>query len=239
MKSLPTLATALLLLNGMAGCKWHASQTHSSAEASHTQAAESAAASVPPAHVAEPAPWLLSYAGKASNDLEADKRFPAFLRSHISSKPVNYWVEGPSVPSKDVRDFLGGLGDDVQTMENRYVVASGCPLHDCTENAMLWADTVTGATVYAASLEAHTTSEHGHGNHLWIFSNFPLSAGTLPTALLTAIGSWTQQGSDPDYQTIISDATIVEPSGAQIELTPADVHAWQPGMPTRSNEQKG
>lgn len=235
MKSFRTLVTGFLLLNGMAGCKWHASQTQGSAEAPHTQAATSAAASTQPAHVAEPAPWLLSYAGKASNDLEADKRFPAFLRSHISSKPVNYWVDGPSVPSKDIREFLAGMGDDVQTMENRYVIASGCPQHDCTENGMLWADTVTGATMYAASLDAHTTSEHGHGSHLWMFSNFPLSAGTLPSSLLAAIGNWTQQPSDPDYQTFVSDVTIVEPSGAQIKLTPADVHAWQPGMPTRNN----
>ena len=135
---------------------------------------------------------MLAYAGKSSQELDADKRFPPFLRSHVSNKPTAYWIGGPSVPSKDVREFLSGLSDDVRVVDGRYVTGSGCPAHDCTENGLLWVDTATGATVYAASLDGQTATARGRSARLWMFSNAPLTAGALPPPLLDAIGGWTQ-----------------------------------------------
>ena len=227
-----SVAILALLFCLAQGCKpsHTPEQTSSGPAPSHAVAAAAASQNT---QVAEPAPWLLTYAGKAPNELKADKRFPAFLHTHVSSKPVDYWVGGASVPSNDVREFLSGEGEDVQAIEHRYVIATGCPAHDCTENGMLWSDTVTGATVYAASLDSHAAPAHGYAARLLLFPNFALRAGSFPPALLTAIGNWTQQSGDPDNDTVIANVTAVEPDGTQTKLTPADVHAWQPGMPTR------
>ncbi len=179
-----------------------------------------------------PAPWLLGFDGKSTNELVLDKHFPEFLRTHVMTRTVNYWIGKPTSPAKDALEFLHGPPDDVHVADGRYLTASACVPHDCPDRGLLWVDVTTGATVFAASVYATPTPILGNRAHLWMFSNVALQAATLPPTLTDAVARWSGGPNGDDTHTVITDVTLVQPNGKQMKLTPADVHAWAPATST-------
>lgn len=180
---------------------------------------------------ANSASWLLTFKGKSTNDLVHDRRFPAFLRTHVSTHTLAYWSKTRSVPASDALQFLGGPPDDVQVLENRYLIASACVPHDCGERGLLWVDTASGATVFAPSVWDTTTPALGDSSryHLYLFSNTALTPSSLPPTLIHAIATWSAvPNGDGTSHSQIGSVTLMQPDGTRTALTPADVHAWTP-----------
>ena len=138
-------------------------------------------------HAQTPAPWLLAFDGRSTNELALDKRFPGFLRTHVSTRKMTYWIGKPTEPAKDAVEFLHGPPEDVYVAEHRYVTASACVAHDATDCGMLWVDTQTGATVFAASVFRIPPPIAANSAHLWLFSNTELKPRALPPTLTSAI----------------------------------------------------
>ena len=175
----------------------------------------------------KPAPWLLAFDGKSTNALVMDKRFPPFLRTHVTNAPIRYWLsDKATAPAKDALDFLHGPPDVVRVAEKRYVVASACVPHDCMDRGLLWVDTLTGATVFAASVYTSPVPMTNNRAHLWLFTNALIQANTLPPTLLEHLSPWSAEPNGDGSKTAIAEVTLVEPNGTQLKLTSADVHAW-------------
>ena len=104
--------------------------------------------------------------------------------------------------------------------------------HDCTDRGLLWVDTQTGATIFAASVYAVPAPLATNRAHLWLFSNTAASPHNLPPTLTDAIAHWSAEPNGDDTHTLITDITLVQPNGEQAKLTPADAHTWQPSPAT-------
>lgn len=178
--------------------------------------------------------WLLDFESKSTNDLYHDKRFASFLRTNVSTRPLAYWVDSkPSIPAQDALEFLGGPSDIIHIVDHRFLTASACVPHDCTERGLLWVDTDTGNTVFAPSVADSTTPALGDGSryHLFLFTNCPFHWSNLPPTLLNDIATWSAQpDGDGTSHSRIGRVTLVEPDGTQIQLTAAEVHAWTPNQ---------
>lgn len=200
-------------------------------------AAPAQATSVAPAPT--PAVWLLAFNGKSTNALANDKRFPHFLRTHITNRKLSYWIGKPTSPAADAREFLGGPPNDVHVSDHRYLTASACVPHSCPDRGLLWVDTTTGATIFAASIYATATPILGNRAHLWLFTNTPLQQTALPPTLTSAIAQWSGEPNGDNTHTIITDITLVQPDGTQTKLSPGDVHAWEPSTPATGSQKPG
>lgn len=188
-----------------------------------------------PAHESAPAKWLLTYAGKSTNALMWNTRFRTFLRAHVTAQPQRYWGDKPSIPSQDALQFLGGPPDDVTVLENRYLIASACVPHDCTERGLLWVDTQTAATIFAPATWDQATPAYGDASRhrLFLFTNKPLQQSTLPPTLIDAIAHWSAQpNGDGTSHSIIGSVIVFQPNNTRLTLTPAAVHAWTPKTAT-------
>ncbi len=179
-------------------------------------------------HAQTPAPWLLTFDGKSTNELALDKRFPAFLHTHITTRKITYWINKPTVPAKDAMEFLHGPPDDVHVADHRYVTASACVAHDAVDCGLLWVDTQTGATVFAASVFRIPPPIATNSAHLWLFTNTKLDPKTLPPTLTEGIAQWSAHTNGDGTHTLITDITLVQPNGTQLRLSRDDAHTWQP-----------
>ena len=179
-------------------------------------------------HAQTPAPWLLTFDGKSTNELALDKRFPAFLHTHITTRKITYWINKPTEPAKDAMEFLHGPPDDVHAADHRYVTASACVAHDATDCGLLWVDTKTGATIFAAKIFRIPPPIATNSAHLWLFTNTKLNPKALPPTFTAAIATWSAATNGDNTHTLITDITLVQPSGTQLRLSRDDVHTWQP-----------
>ncbi len=175
-----------------------------------------------------PAPWLLAFDGKSTNALVQDHRLPAFLRTHITTRKLPYWTDQPTAPATDAISFLHGPPDDVHAINHRYVTASACVAHDAVDCGLLWVDTQTGTTVFAASVFRVPPPIATNSAHLWLFTNIKLDPKALPPTLTSAIGTWSAHTNGDGSHTLITDITLVQPNGAQLRLSREEVHTWQP-----------
>ena len=178
----------------------------------------------------KPAMWLLAFAGKETSDLANDPRFRQFLRTHVTRLPLVYWGDTPSKPYQNALNLLLGPGDDVRVLEHRYVTGNACAPHDCVDAGLFWADAQTGITIFAKC--SFAPSAMVSNTHLWLFTNAPMTAAELPATFAGAIYQWSTPADPKEGISVITQVSLVQPDGTQVEVAPANVYAWQPAAPS-------
>ncbi|RZA32796.1 MAG: DUF1311 domain-containing protein [Lysobacteraceae bacterium] len=124
-----------------------------------------------PATDASRAAWVLAYQGKSTNSFIWDRRTKRLVDSRV-----------PAALSSEVLSGLGGPPDPVLVTEGRYLAASGCVAHSCTDKGFFWIDARTGAGLGA----------YYSGDELLIGSN-SMRAGRIPAPAQHALRAWLQE----------------------------------------------
>lgn len=138
------------------------------------------------------ASWMLGYQGKSTNQFIWDARTKRLVDTRI-----------PADLADHVLDSLGGPPDPVRIVDDRYVSASACMAHNCTEKAFLWVDTKTGVGLGACYVpEALMIGSNG------------LSAGTIPPRARQALINWL---TEHDLRT--TSAAFIGAAGAKTALS--------------------
>jgi uncharacterized protein YecT (DUF1311 family) len=146
---------------------------------------------------AQPA-WLLAYRGKSTNELAWDGRTQRLVETLV-----------PSSVSAKVLPALGGPPDPVFVASDRYVSASACRPHSCTEKGFIWVDTQARIGLGAYAVDGD----------LLLGSN-GMSAPTIPEAARRALIDWL---TDNGLQT--ERAAFIGASGERVALHAPDFTA--------------
>lgn len=155
--------------------------------------------------------WLLSYQDKSTNALMWDKqhRFQALIKASMPSRTF----------SQRLLESFGGPPDPVLIRENRYVSASACEAHACTEKSFFWYDMKTGVAV-GATLGGwqyhvdHNTTRFDHPT-LVVASNTATSI-QLPEKSIFQIRTWLQQ-----YNAVPTKVSFINRKGHEEKLPKA------------------
>lgn len=154
------------------------------------------------------------------NDLNWDPRFLPLLKSAFPQKQWFWFDHHHFTPVANLIQTFIGVPGDVVLDNNRYVTADGCVPHDGFDRGMLWID--TGANpAHIIFVATQLISSLGPGDEtLWLFSSAHLNWTDLPPAFLTSLKRWQDKNNATGYPQHITIATLVQPSGEQINLTP-------------------
>gem|GEM_PF-1875466 len=151
--------------------------------------------------------WLMSYQNKSTNALIWDKqrRFQALIKASMPTRAF----------SQHLLESFGGPPDPVLIRENRYVSASACEAHACTEKSFFWYDMKTGIAVGATlgDWQYHVHQNSFDHPTLVVASNTATSL-QLPEKSIFQIRTWLQQ-----YRAIPAKVSFINRKG-QMEKLP-------------------
>ncbi|WP_442321497.1 hypothetical protein [Cernens ardua] len=149
----------------------------------------------------------MSYQNKSTNALIWDKqrRFQALIKASMPTRAF----------SQNLLESFGGPPDPVLIRENRYVSASACEAHECTEKSFYWYDTKTGIAVGATlgDWQYHVHQNSFDHPTLVVASNTATSL-QLPEKSIFQIRTWLQQ-----YRAIPAKVSFINRKG-QMEKLP-------------------
>jgi hypothetical protein len=131
------------------------------------------------------------------------------------------------MPVADIVSYFIGVPGNAILDGDRYVTADGCVPHTCDIlRGMLWIDTGTRpATVIFAATDTVDSVDYSkqiyeEQFHLWLFdSNNHRPVSSLPPAFLSSLKRWHQVNEANGYKQDIALVTIVQPDGAQLDIT--------------------
>ena len=155
------------------------------------------------------AEWLLSYAGKSSNELRWDKRIEKLIRSATPNDIVSMVLEG-----------LSGPPDPVYVVKNRFVSMSACVAHACPMKGFFWIDIQS-----KAGLGAVWGDDTNDPDRLLIGSNDTASDKLSAEAKL-ALTKWLAENSLHPNKVI-----FVEKTGKKIALNSTDFQPLEQFLP--------
>lgn len=187
----------------------------------------------PPEKVVPDAAWARDYA-TTQQDIKWDPHFIPMLRRAL---PQHQWFWRDHyrfLPLPELVRLYIGVPGTVTLDEDRYASADGCVPHVCTIRAMLWIDTVARPpkVVFVTTESVDSSAGAQPVNHLLLFSSFRLDDQQLPKPLLHSIQHWIDSRPstnrkdldvlDSRYNIVI--ATIVQPTGVMLDLSPELLH---------------
>jgi hypothetical protein len=196
---------------------------------------------VPQPSVISDATWTREFASAYTpsndigneNQLNGDSRFTTLLKTSFPQRQW-FWRENYrfiSVPDL-VQTFIGVPGDAILD-DQRYVTADGCVPHDCNDRGMLWIDTAAhpAKLIFVGTASVRTgPADAGSRDRLWLFSSSKLDFQNLPQPFLTSLRRWKDRIAASNYNGTAGYhynfilATIVQPSGEMIDISPALLH---------------
>jgi uncharacterized protein YecT (DUF1311 family) len=128
---------------------------------------------------AEPgASWLLTYAGKSTNELIWDHRAASLIHASL-----------PAALAGNVEAALGGPPDPVIVSGQRYVSMSACLPHACGEKGFLWVDTQTG-TALGADADCSYARKGTARPCAVMLGSMSLSHEGIPAEAVQALRAW-------------------------------------------------
>lgn len=167
--------------------------------------------------------WMWQYTQPAPHGNEgallSDPHFAPMLQESLKA-PQSFFRDG-ALPLPDVaQQYFGVSFSSVRAEGNRYISLTGCVLHQCENQGLLWVDTsVQHPTVVFAATQWTTqgvpVDDPGATFNLWVFSSRALDVEHPPAALVDAIAQW--NNTSPQH---IHAALVVDPDG-----TPHQVNA--------------
>jgi|ERR1035437_9551235 hypothetical protein len=154
------------------------------------------------------------------NRLNGDPRFLPLLKSAFHQQQWFWRDHYRFTPVPDlVQTFIGVPGSALLD-ENRYITADGCVPHDCNDRGMLWIDTGSRpAMLIFVATGLVRGSDRSDPTHLWILSSKHLDFENLPPAFLTSLRRWKDDNAAHGYKEDFVLATLVQPTGEQVDLT--------------------
>jgi hypothetical protein len=168
--------------------------------------------------------WMLKYASptldrSSRNSVLLDKPcFKQAMQHAFGHSPSFMGADEPI--SKMAALFLQVQSNGPVSGNDRFIRLNGCVPHDCPTTGMIWIDTKgTQQIVFTASSETLPIGKQTlFVRHLWLYTSTPIDDVTaLPSPLIDSIEDTYQ------YQTF-SSATIVQPDGEMIAVSPETLH---------------
>jgi uncharacterized protein YecT (DUF1311 family) len=154
---------------------------------------------------AAPAPsWLLTYAGKSTNELIWDKRAAGLIHESL-----------PAALADPVQAGLGGPPDPVHVNGQRYVWMSACVPHACGEKGFLWVDTRTGHAL-GADADCDYPGEGQPWSCAITLGSSGLTLAGIPPQARQALRAWMT-----DQNLVPKSVAFAGPDGTQAVLDPA------------------
>jgi hypothetical protein len=170
--------------------------------------------------------WTLAL--QDTEQLASDNRFPALLHQLFGELQVPFWH---SSLEKTAADFLGGPSDPVLVSDDRYVVASACVAHFCSDRGLIWID--AGQQVAAlAFIDIDQKPDGDNQPHLWLFLGKHLPDAQVPPELRQALTHWCediarsgtfQKHGHATLEKVTRATVISADTGAQRDLPPEEL----------------
>lgn len=190
------------------------------------------------------AAWVRASAA-SGNFIITNSRFHPLLQSSFRQKQWFWYDHSKFTPLPDViYSFLATSsirGGDTILEQDRYVTINGCFGGVCNAiKGMLWIDTrATPAVLIFAGTQFVDTAEHEPSkSSLWVFSSTKLDWTRLPQPFLMSVHRWlsafqnyTWQDDGNRFSFVV--ATLVQPSGETIELTPSVLNVPESEIATK------
>jgi hypothetical protein len=205
-----------------------------------------------PRRLHEDVEWLWQYTPAdrdtdgRENELVQNDRFIPMLQDNFTAPQSFFGVQGTKFkPLPDtILDFLT-VPNKVLQDEHRYVSISGCVIHFCPSRGLLWVDLNPAAKnstgpdhlmIFAAIQwiqDSKATTQPDAEYTLWVFPNQvltvpgaggpPSGPGQIPAAFKKSIARWSLEPiAATKIVQKITHAVLVDPDGAQHQVTPAD-----------------
>ena len=162
------------------------------------------------------------------NRLNIDPRFEALLKISLRQHQ-SFWLDhGRFTPVAELAQEFIGVPGSVLLHENRYVTVNGCVPHDCRDRGFMWIDTaVAGKPVLifaATGAVSNGPADRDSHVHLWLFSSTQLNWQKLAPQFRSSLTQWwnktTQTWREWATERIVL-ATLVQPSGEMVDLSPS------------------
>jgi hypothetical protein len=174
--------------------------------------------------------WLQAFTGSYEDggvgDVKWDARFQLLMKASFHQHQSFWREQGKLLPVPDLVEVFLGIPESVTAEENRFYTVKGCVPHVCTEKGMVWIDRQDAANpgvIFVAMDEVHTAEEEQASVHLWLFSRTKLNWQKLPPNFLKNLSQWWKQTQEYSKDTVPEElyiATIVQPTGETVDLTP-------------------
>jgi hypothetical protein len=206
----------------------------------------SASAQQRQAHTATPdAAWLRASASPYNpSDMQQDSmpsmlnwdpRLRALLRASFHQRQWFWYDHYKFTPLPELIPILMGIPGDAILDDQRYMTLDGCLAHVCdADRGVLWIDTGVRPAQLIFTAVNINSGDLGNTSHLWVFGSSKLDWQHLPGPFLKSLARWRDTIAAKGYRQTggymynFSLATIVQPSGEQIDISPSLLHLDSP-----------
>jgi hypothetical protein len=164
---------------------------------------------------------------RAGQDIKWDPHFRALMQQSLHQRQ-SFWRDHghfESVPEL-IATFIGVPGS-VTLAQDRYLTVDGCVPHACSARGMVWIDLAAAkpSVIFVAENQINQSrDEKGSPQHLWLFSSTTLDWQHMPQPFIDSFDKWfaAYHATSARYFEIYpAIVTIVQPTGENVDLTPA------------------
>ena len=116
--------------------------------------------------------YFLKYSNSNTNHLVLGKQFSQLTKKFFGNMHDKYLSNKNFLTSNTLIQGLGGSPDEIQFVENRYIVATACRAHSCEEKGFVIIDSKTNDTAYALvhySMDWSNKTGYNKNGYLTVF----------------------------------------------------------------------